>query len=88
MMKTVNNMKKNKILLTKIKYNASRLLINHQLPKYLVQLVLNLDENSDINYIRLLMYHCESCMRVKGYYKKYPQYEKIITEELKKQLGA
>lgn len=80
-------MKKNKIKLSVIKYNALKLRGNYQLPYLLVQCIYVLKDNDEVSYVRFLMNQCEHALRSKGYYKKYPQIEKQYNEELQKLLN-
>lgn len=77
-------MNKVNLKLSIIKNNAIKLRANYQLPYYLVYMITKLTDKDDISYIKFLMSSCEHLLRTKGYYKKYPQVEKSITEELKK----
>lgn len=72
--------------LARIKFNALELLKRHQLPLYLVHLINNLTGNENDAYIRCLMQFSEFYCRVRGFYKKYPDIEKSVTEEIKNNL--
>lgn len=77
---------KNNLLLSKVKNNALKLRATYQLPYYLVYLITKLDQSDEVEYVQFLMASCEHSMRSKGYYKKYPEVEKSIEEELKKSI--
>lgn len=70
----------------KLKRNAITLVSNHQLPKYLGYLILNIKDDDDLNYIKFLMDECEHFLRVKGYYKKYQTLDNFYTDSIKNKI--
>ena len=81
-------MKKLKLSISVLKYNALKLRANRQLPFYLCKLIQNLNGDEGEGYIKYLMSCSEHFLRVKGYYKKYPLFDeeatKLIKEDFKK----
>lgn len=73
------------IYLSKIKTNAVKLRGNYQLPSKLVYYIMQLSTDCNEYWIQLLMEYSEIWLRIKGFYKKYPSYEReyndIITEK-------
>lgn len=72
--------------LARLKYNALILRNRHQLPFYLVGLIVDLTGKENDAYIGCLMRFSEIYARVRGFYKKYPDSEKIATDEIKQNL--
>ena len=77
---------KNKINISTLKVYAVRLRANSQLPFYLYYLISQLTPQTDIKIVALLSRLSEDLMRLKGYYKKYPNAEKSANELLRKQI--
>lgn len=80
-------MAKGKISLAILKYNALKLRKTWQLPYKLVYFITSLDKDSSLEWIHYLTMQSEHYLRVKGYYKKYPDIEaevnKIIEKDFK-----
>ena len=80
--------KNNKFKLPVVKYKALQLRNFHQIPFQLCYFIQKLDSNSDIEWIKYLIGQTEMMLRVRGFYKKYPQIEeefnKVIIEDSKK----
>ena len=66
-----------------LKVNALKLRANYQIPYYLTYLITKLDKCSDVSLVVYLRTQCEHMLRVKGYYKKYPQAEEECERILK-----
>lgn len=79
-------MAKNGFKIARIKFNALELRKRHQLPFYLVYLINNLTGNENDAYIGCLIRFSEDYCRVRNYYKKYPDFEKVANEQIKKNL--
>lgn len=78
--------KNNKINIATLKYYSIILRANYQLPYYLTYLIRQLDVNTDVKIVALLSRLSEDLMRLKGYYKKYPNAENSANELLRKQI--
>ena len=77
-------MNKKKRMISTIKTNSIKLLINHQLPKQLVVYINKLDDDSSLKEIEFLKTLSEHYMRLKGYYKKYPVVHDEYNKEIRK----
>lgn len=74
--------KQEKKLLAKSKNSAIKLRVEYMIPSELVRAIYKLDDRAtekDIRYISELIEHY---IRLKGYYKRYPQIEKKFNEEI------
>lgn len=76
-------MAKNKLKLEIVKYNALKLRRTYQLPYQLVYYITQLNELDNVEWVTYLMSMTEHLLRVKGYYKKYPQAEQEANTQLK-----
>lgn len=65
-----------------IKKNTITLRAQYQIPRYLAKLILDIDKNTSIEYISDLILLTNMYMRVKGFYKKFPQFEEIYKQEI------
>lgn len=74
--------------LVRVKTNAIKLSVNKQIPVFLASMINKLTLETPKNVVLYLMSQSEHMMRLKGYYKKYPDVEKDFTEVLKKDLRA
>lgn len=81
-------MSKNKKNLSALKFNAIKLRNNHQLPFFLAYAITKLDKDSDIKVVEYLMKQSDHMLRVKGYYKRYPEigkkYDELVKSDLSK----
>lgn len=75
-------MKNNRINLSILKYKTLQALKNKSIPFELCHFIQMLDHNSDVEWITYLMYQSEQMLRVKGYYKKYPEVEKQFNNQI------
>lgn len=78
--------KKNKTTITMLKYYALKLRANRQLPFYLCYLIQRLDGTEEVNYISFLKQLSEHLLRIKNYYKRYPQAEDEAEKSIKEGL--
>lgn len=80
--------KKHKITIATLKYRALELRKNYQIPFYLVYLINQLDGTEETKYIQTLKEFSMHTLRVKWYYKLFPNAEKetelVIKNGLKK----
>lgn len=76
-------LKTNKTKIAQIKYQALQLRTNKQLPFYLVKLINELTGDEPIQYVQWLLQMSKHFMRLKGYYKDFPEAEKIAEDQLK-----
>ena len=75
---------KSKVNIVVLKHNVCKLRANYQLPFYLSYLVRNISSETDVDVIVKLRSYTEHFMRIKGYYKKYPQFEKSSNDDIAK----
>lgn len=78
---------KNKSKIATIKYNALELRKNYQIPYVLCNIIMELDKDSREELIVWLMAQSENLIRIKGYYKKYPDIEKAVNETLESEFN-
>lgn len=78
-----NKNKVNKTKIAQIKYQALKLRTNRQLPFYLVKLINELTGDESIQYVQWLMQMSKHYLRLKNYYKEFPETEKIAEDQLK-----
>lgn len=76
-------MAKGRIKLEVLKYNALKLRRSFQLPYQLVYYINQLTFDTDVKWVSYLVSMSEHLLRVKGYYKKYPQAERDANAQLK-----
>lgn len=79
---TKEERKVNKLLI-KVKYNAYKLKESGQLPTFLFTKVVQLGVNTPMDQVRVYMSLCDLYMRRNGFYKQYPEYNKIYEDEIK-----
>jgi len=77
-MKKLNNLQ-----LSRLKSKALELNKSHQIPFVLAREIFELKVDYDSKYVALVMTLTEKFLRVKGYYKKYPQEEQEATKVIK-----
>ena len=70
--------------ISRIKSYSLKLYSNSQIPSLLAIRISHLNADTPKYYIDRLMIQVEKYMRVKGYYKKYPQDEKQANLEISK----
>lgn len=68
--------KSNRVLLWTLKNKALALRNSYQLPLYLTTLIYNVTNECNVDYVRCLLNLTEQLLRVKGFYKKFPQADK------------
>lgn len=76
------NKAKISLLLARVKKNTITLRSSYQLPLYLTKLILDLNVHSDEVYIKDLMNLSTLYLRVKNFYKKFPQFEEVYKKEI------
>lgn len=69
-------------LLGNVKNKALLLRKNYQIPYKLCYYIQHLTIESSDDLIKYLMSLCEHCLRIKGYYKKYPDIESSVNNEI------
>lgn len=69
-------------LLNKVKYKALKLKDGGQLPSFLFKKICLLGFDSSLEEVRFYMDLSNKYLRVKGFYKLYPEYEKIYEDEI------
>lgn len=74
---------RNKINLATLKYQAVKLRGNYQIPLGLYVLISQLDSNSSEKQVKFLLYASEQLLRVRGFYKKYHDQDKQLSEQVK-----
>lgn len=74
--------KKNKAKLEVVKYYALQLRGRYQIPYRLCYLITQLEKGSDLELVEYLLDACEHYLRVRGYYKKFPQIEEKANKEI------
>lgn len=84
-------MKKSKVSLAVLKYDALRLRKKFQLPYKLTYYIMQLTKESDVNWVNYLIHQSEHMLHIPKYYKKYPDIERecneIIESDYKKFMG-
>lgn len=78
--------KNNKAVFHFLKNKALELRKNSMLPFYLTKLIYALKGDENVKYINFLRVCTEEWLRIKGFYKRYPQYEQIAESSIKSQL--
>lgn len=76
-------LKKQKITLAKLKFNALELRAFRQLPFYLCYLIQQLDGSESNEYWNYLLEMSSHLLRIKGYYRKYPLEEETANKLVK-----
>lgn len=79
-MKTKTKM--NKAKLEVVKYYALQLRGRYQIPYRLCYHITQLEKDSDLKLVEYLLDACEHYLRVRGYYKKFPQIEEQANKEI------
>lgn len=74
---------KNSISIARLKYNAVKLRANYQMPLQLYLLICSLTKESTESQIRYLYLASEHYLRVRGYWKKYHDQEKVVNVRIK-----
>lgn len=69
-------------LLNKVKYNSLKLKDGGQLPSFLFKKICLLGIDSSFEEVRFYMDLSNKYLRVQGFYKRYPEYEKIYEDEV------
>ena len=79
---------KSKHNLTIIKYKSLELLRTHQLPYKLVFYIQHITPVTPDHIVKYLLDSSEHLLRVKGYYKKYPQIEKELNRTIEREMAS
>lgn len=75
--------KANKTKIAQVKYQALKLREKKQIPYYLTKLITDLTGDESAEYVIWLVNMSEHYLRIKGYYKKYPEAEAECEKQLK-----
>ena len=79
-------MKTNKVKLAIIKSKAIQLRAYKQIPLYLAKLINDLTGKEETKYVAVLMGMSEHYLRVKGYYARHKEIEKLYESQIKEDL--
>lgn len=74
--------KTNKARLEVVKYKALQLRGRYQIPYRLCYHLTQIDKDTDFEVVEYLLCTCEHYLRVRGYYKKFPQLEEQANKEI------
>lgn len=75
--------KKEKKLLNRVKIKSLELRDNGQIPICLYNAIIDLNYESSVDSVKSLMELCDKYMRIKGFYFKYPDYDRSCKNELR-----
>ena len=75
-----------KIQIAILKRKTIQARANHQLPIELSSRILDLNENSDVEYVKHLCFLTEHYIRIKGYYKRYKLADDEASADIRKGL--
>jgi len=73
-------------LLVKVKYKAYELKDGGQLPSFLFKKIALLGVDTPLELVKEYITLTDKYLRVKGFYKRFPEYESIYEEEVNKYL--
>lgn len=80
--------KNNKALIWILKNKALELRKNYQLPFHLTKLIYSLKGDEKVSYVVVLKELTEQWLRIKGFYKRYPQTEELAEKSIKSTLES